>query len=281
MYDTYGEDIFNPNDERPQTQIIKEQYEQIKFLYGRYNPKNSYFFLKIAFFAGIACGFFGGIYPIVKELMKENGTLQNCIFELCFLVGCVVVLLALIIQLYWKSTKVYFFKEDTPFTIYKNGLTKRLLVGYGESCYKYDYKTKQWCIYPKNNMGGYLRFPYINKKTKMTKGLFTNNIKVYEADKFSGEMFKIGEFKLNKANNKLKLICDYKEYREDSMQEVSRTKDGTYGRLKVLGINTNHCVKIPETFIDFCEERGIKPPIKCKNLVYEREYNFDYNKKTR
>lgn len=251
--------LFDINDKRPQTLIIKEQYDNIHFLYGSYNPTHFCLGARIAIF-GTLCGLFPLIYFLIKELLKDTINWWLCIcfgaFAFVWCIGYVIFLN----MLYGKSSRVYYYKDkNNTITIYKYYFRKKLAIAYGETCFEYNYKNKSWQNSIDKHMGANLMFPFISFPTKLKNTLFSTIIKVYH----QFESLKIADFRLSRfKNNKLKSMNRY------SLTSMPVRRSSAFERLKVKEINTNRNVEVPKSFIDFCKAKGIEPPKENEHLHY-------------
>ncbi len=260
MEENFVETLFDPKDKRPQTLIIKEQYDNIQFLYGRYNPNHFRFGAKFIVF-GTLSAIIPLTYFLIKELLKDIINWQICICFAAFIFAWSIGGVIFLNMLYGKSKKVYFYKnKNKTITIYKYYFKKKLAVGYGETCFEFDYKNKNWHNSIDKHMGANLMFPFINWNTKLKKRLFSIIIKVYH----QLEGWEVADFRLNRfKSNKLRSMNHY-----SLTTSLPVRRSAAYERLKIKEINTNRYVEIPKSFIDFCKEQGIEPPEECEHLHY-------------
>lgn len=212
--------------------IVKETYKSINTFYGIYYPNGV---SKVDFTALFMLAW--SISMFVLAFILKGG--------LILLIGAFMALSLAVIVGYTQKQQLYFYKiASKTVTIYKWKHSNKMVIYLDKkNIFKYkNGKWKQFCD-EEYELGSRLLFQKIIGKLtiKQKKNKFT----IYGHKKNSYIKFEAGQFK----------EIGYIPLNAESMHRHT----GSTQMLRPIEINTDWCVDIPKSFLDFCKEKGIEP----------------------
>ncbi len=275
-------DFLDSKDKCRETKMIRDAYNNMDCMSGIYTP-HYFHILGIIFFGILTTCFFGFLIGVFIFLMiRYPGVggyigLSIATVIVSFIWFCVMKNL----NCGWR--KVYFYKHNGKLVTihYSKYLRYFGICLDNDKFYQYNFRKKSWKeerIKFGHFMGTYLLFPYyFSENAKYNKGLYKvkNKMKYGSKDRLTISSERDYEkrwqyhsfFKFEK-DNLISIKCK-RRYRCYTAPNVDSAIQFHYLRIKE--INKVNCISVPKSFIDFCNEQEIEPPIECEHLHYVEE----------